>query len=243
MRSTRKNNTSQLDAEAQGDPQELLHNAVRNILERIDKLDPKSPEGRAYDQLKELMGEGSLLDALQKMLRQVRMAEGRLAADKDRKRENALAIKKLHSIASLLAQRQMRAIADARVNAFMDFTFPLGFIRELEGAIDYFEGDDEGPSARQVIGLGKHSGGGADPRSKLSIKHAVVGRCAEEIHGATGKNCDKPVGTLAAMMFGLKDATAYNVEKWRKQWVDAVAYSEPGDAVAYPEPGDDEDSE
>jgi hypothetical protein len=230
MRSPRRSNKSQLDVEAQDDPEERWLNAAREIRERIDALGPESPEGRAYDQLRALMGEGSLLHALGAMLRQVRMAESRLAADQDRKRENASAISKLHSIASLLERRQKRAIADARVNTFFDLTFPLGFIRELPDAIAYFEGDNERPPARHVLGLGKHSGGGANPRSNQSIKHAAVGRCAEEIQGSTGKNCDKPIAILAAMMFGgLEGTTATDVERWRKQYVRAVANPEPGD--------------
>ena len=187
------------------------------------------------------MGEGSLLNALVAMQRQVRTNESLLAADKNRKRENETAISKLRSIASLLEQRQKRAITNARVNTFFDLTFPLGFIRELPDAIAYFEGDNERPPARQAIGLGKKSGGGAGKRSKLSIKHTAVGRCAEEIQHATGENCDKSVGVLAAMMFGLEEI---NVARWRKQWVQAVAYPEPGDdEIASPEPGDDEEFE
>jgi hypothetical protein len=241
VRPTRKKTASQLDAEAQEDPEERWLNAAREIRERIDILGPESPEGRAYDQLEALLGEGSLIDALQRMLRQVRMAESRLAADQSqkRKKENASATSKLRWVASLLERRERRAIADARVNVFMDFTFPGGFIRELPNAIAYFEGDDEGPSARQVIGLGAKSGGGGKARSKLSIRHAVVGRCAEEIHGVTGENCDKPVGILAAMMFeGLKDATATNVGRWRKQWVRAVGFD--ASAATKPEPEGDE---
>jgi hypothetical protein len=229
MRATRRNNTSQLDVEAQGDPEERRRSVAREIRERIGALDPESPERHAYDQLKALMGEGWLIDALQKMQRQVRTAESLLAADKNRKRDNASAISRLRWVASLLEQRQRRAIADARVNNFIDATFPVGFIRALPDAMLYFEGDNEGPWARQVIGLGKHSGGGANPRSKLSIIHAAVGRCAEEIHGATGENCDEAVGVLAAMLFDLEDATANNVERWRKQRVLAVANPEPGD--------------
>jgi hypothetical protein len=197
MRPTRKKAASQLEAEAQGDPEELWRAAVHEIRQHIDALGTESPEGRAYAQLKALMGEGSLLHALGTMLRQVRMAESRLAADLGRKKENASAISKLRSVAALLERRQERAVADVRVNAFIDLTFPLGFIRELTDGIAYFEADNEGPSARRVIGLGKHSGGGANLRSILSIKHAAVGRCAEEAKQATGKNCDKPVGVLA----------------------------------------------
>jgi hypothetical protein len=222
VRPSRRNNKSQLDAEAQDDPEERWLNAAREIRERIDALGPESPERHAYDQLKALRGEGSLLHALGAMLRQVRMAESRLAADQNRKRENASAISKLRSIASLLERRQRRAIADARVNAFIDATFPIGFIRELPDGIAYFEADDARPPARQVLGLGGHSGGGSNPRSKLSIRHAAVGRCAEECRGATGENCDKPVGILAATMFDLKDATAKNVERWREQYVRAL---------------------
>ena len=87
MRPTRRNNKSQLDAEAQDDPEERWLNAAREIHERIGALGPESPEGRAYDQLKAIMGEGSLIDALQKMLRQVRTTESLLAADKNRKKE------------------------------------------------------------------------------------------------------------------------------------------------------------
>ena len=226
MTPARRNNTSPIDVEAQGDPEEQWRNAARKIYERIVALGPESPEGRAYDQLEALMGEGWLMDVLQRMLRQVRTAEGLLAADKNRKREKEAAINKLRSLTSLLKRRQRRAMADARVNAFMDGTFPLGLIRELPDAIAYFEGDNKRPSARKVIGLGGHSGGGVNKRSKLSIKHAVIGRCAEEIRIATEKlqiatseNCDEAVGILAAMMFGLKDATPSNVERWRKQWV------------------------
>jgi hypothetical protein len=222
MRPSRRNNKSQLDAEAQDDSEERWGNTAREICEYIERRGPESSEGRAYDQLKALMGEGSLLHALGAMLRQVRIAESRLAADKNRKKENASATSKLRWVAALLERRQKRAIADARVNTFFDLTFPLGFIRELPNAIAYFEGDNELPSARLVLGLGKHSGGGANRRSKLSIKHAAVGRCAEEAQAATGENCDKPVGVLAAMMFGLEDATATNVERWREQYVRAV---------------------
>ena len=53
---------------------------------------PGIARSAAYDQLKAIMGEGSLLNALGGMLRQVRTAESLLAADKDRKSENATAI-------------------------------------------------------------------------------------------------------------------------------------------------------
>jgi hypothetical protein len=229
MTPTRRSNTSQLDAEAQGDPDERWRKAAGEILEQINAKGPQSPERRAYDQLKEIMGEGSLIDALQRMLRQVLTNESLLAADKGRKRENETAISKLRSLTSLLDQRQRRAIVDARINAVFDLTFPLGFIRELPNAIAYFEGDDERLPARQVIGLGKKSGGGVHKRSKLSIRHNAVGRCAEEAQRTTGVNCDKPIGILATMMFGLEGVTASEVEQWRKQWVDGRAYPNPGD--------------
>ena len=237
MTPTRKSNASPIDIEAQGDAEERRLDAAREILERISDLGPESLEARAYDQLKALIGEGALLNALGGMLRHVRTAESLLAADKDRKSENATAIRQLRSIKSLLEQRQKRAIADSRVNAFIDATFPLGFIRELPDAIAYFEGDNERKPARQVIGLGKQSGGGINPRSKLSIRHASVGRCVEEIQHSTGENvdeavvkiCNKSVGILAATLFGLKAATAYNVAKWRQQWVDGRGYLDPGD--------------
>jgi hypothetical protein len=115
VRPPRRNNKSPLDAEAQDDPEERWVNAAREIRERIERLGPGSPEGRAYGQLKALMGEGSLLHALGAMLRQVRMAESRLAADRDRKRENALGPKYLKWLKTTFERRQRRAIADARV--------------------------------------------------------------------------------------------------------------------------------
>jgi hypothetical protein len=184
------------------------------------------------------MGEGSLLHALGAMLRQVRMAESRLAADRDWKRENALGPKYLKWLKTTFERRQRRAIADARVYTFIDGTFPLGLIRELPDGIAYFEGDDERWSAHQVLGLGKHSGGGSNKRSNRSIRHAAVGRCAEECQGVTSENCDKPIGILAAMMFGLEDATAKNVERWRKQWVRAIGLD--AAEAAKPEPEDGE---